>query len=209
MATTDSLLSLDDVVRASERIAGRLHRTPLLSSRTLSERTGAEVHLHADHASLEAARLSPTPVPLDGLQVDANARLADDGFSIEALHLQLAFLINQRMWLSLARGQAAPLEDLIRRLPVPPPDGGWATLFVGNRPVRQRPGRRQDMPPAWVMNGAIYLFKTQFLFDPLEPNLYGDRVAAMVMPPPYGFNLDDPEDWERAEQLLRTLNRLP
>lgn len=48
MATTDSLLSLDDVVRARERIAGRLHRTPLLSSRTLSERTGAEVHLKAE-----------------------------------------------------------------------------------------------------------------------------------------------------------------
>ena len=75
-------------------------------------------------------------------------------------------------------------------------------LFVGDGPVGQRPGRRQDMPPAWVMNGAIYLFKTRFLFDPVEPNLYGDRVAAMVMPPPYGFNLDDPEDWARAEELL-------
>src|SRR3954451_14625267 len=49
----------------------------------------------------------------------------------DALHLQLGFLINQRMWLSLARGEAAPLEDLIRRLPVPPRDGGWAT-FVRN-----------------------------------------------------------------------------
>ena len=47
----------------------------------------------------------------------------------EALHLQLAFLINQRLWLSLARGEAAPLEDPIRRLPVPPPDGGWATFL--------------------------------------------------------------------------------
>ena len=86
---------------------------------------------------------------------------------------------------------------------------GWARLFVGGAPVKRRPGRRQDMPPAWVMNGAIYLFKTRFLFDAADPNLYGDRVAAMVMPPPYGFNLDDPEDWERAEQLLRTLVRLP
>jgi glycosidase len=31
--------------------------------------------------------------------------------------------------LSLARGEAAPLEDLIRRLPVPPHDGGWATFL--------------------------------------------------------------------------------
>src|SRR5919202_1292176 len=47
----------------------------------------------------------------------------------EALHLQLGFLINQRLWLALARGQAAPLEDLIRRLPVPPHESGWATFL--------------------------------------------------------------------------------
>jgi glycosidase len=47
----------------------------------------------------------------------------------DALHLQLGFLINQRLWLSLARGEAAPLEDLIRHLPVPPRDSGWATFL--------------------------------------------------------------------------------
>jgi trehalose synthase len=47
----------------------------------------------------------------------------------DALHLQLGFLINQRVWLSLARGEAAPLEDLIRRLPVPPRDAGWGTFL--------------------------------------------------------------------------------
>jgi len=88
-------------------------------------------------------------------------------------------------------------------------DQGWARLFVGGTPVKRRPGRRQDMPPAWVMNGAIYLFKTRFLFDPVEPNLYGDRVAAMVMPPPYGLNLDEPEDFDTAERVLPTLTRLP
>lgn len=88
-------------------------------------------------------------------------------------------------------------------------DEGWARLFIGGQPVKRRPGRRQDMPPAWVMNGAIYLFKTALLFDPIEPNLYGERVKAMVMPPPYGFNLDEPEDWEVAERLLATLTPLP
>src|ERR671937_1393004 len=48
MATTDALLSLDDVYRARERIGGRLHRTPLLSSRTLSERIGAEIVFKAE-----------------------------------------------------------------------------------------------------------------------------------------------------------------
>ena len=86
---------------------------------------------------------------------------------------------------------------------------GWARLFVGGAPVKRRPGRRQDMPPAWVMNGAIYLFKTDLLFDPVEPNLYGDRVAAMVMLQPYGLNIDDPEDFEHAERILPGLPRLP
>src|SRR5580765_1229963 len=47
MATTSELLSLDDVYRARERIAGRLHRTPMLTSRTLSERVGADVRFKA------------------------------------------------------------------------------------------------------------------------------------------------------------------
>ena len=78
---------------------------------------------------------------------------------------------------------------------------GLATLFVGGRPVRERPNRRQDMRPVWVLNGAIYLFRTRLLFE-AEPTLYGDRVVAYVMPPPCGLNIDDAEDWQRAENLL-------
>jgi threonine dehydratase len=48
MATTGSLLSLDDVYRARERIGGRLHRTPLLGSATLSEQVGADVRFKAE-----------------------------------------------------------------------------------------------------------------------------------------------------------------
>jgi CMP-N-acetylneuraminic acid synthetase len=81
--------------------------------------------------------------------------------------------------------------------------GGWARLFVGGHPVKRRPGRRQDMPQAWVLNGAIYLFRTAVLFDPVEPSLYGDNVAAYVMTPPYGLNIDDPEDWSIAERALQ------
>jgi threonine dehydratase len=48
VATTADLLSLDDVERARGRIAGRVHRTPLLTSRTLSERVGADVSFKAE-----------------------------------------------------------------------------------------------------------------------------------------------------------------
>jgi threonine dehydratase len=48
MATTGSLLSLDDVRRARERIGDRLHRTPLLRSGTLSDQLGADVRFKAE-----------------------------------------------------------------------------------------------------------------------------------------------------------------
>jgi len=48
VTATSELLSLDDVYRARERIAGRLHRTPMLGSRTLSEQVGAPVHFKAE-----------------------------------------------------------------------------------------------------------------------------------------------------------------
>jgi CMP-N,N'-diacetyllegionaminic acid synthase len=78
---------------------------------------------------------------------------------------------------------------------------GWARLLLGDRPIRERPVRRQDMPKAWVFNGAIYLFKAALLDAP-EPSLYGDRVAAYSMAPPFGHNIDDEDDWVEAEQIL-------
>jgi threonine dehydratase len=42
------VISYDDVLRARETIAGRLHRTPTFSSATLSQRTEANVHLKAE-----------------------------------------------------------------------------------------------------------------------------------------------------------------
>ena len=48
MATTSSIISVDDVYRARERIGDRLHRTPMLSSATLSKQVGADVRFKAE-----------------------------------------------------------------------------------------------------------------------------------------------------------------
>lgn len=42
------LVSKDDIQAAAQRIAGRVHRTPLFTSRSLSERFGAPVYLKAE-----------------------------------------------------------------------------------------------------------------------------------------------------------------
>ena len=83
---------------------------------------------------------------------------------------------------------------------------GWTRLFVGNEPVRHRPVRRQGLPPAAVLNGAIYLFRTALLFDATQPTFYGDRVAAYRMEAPYGHNIDTAADWDEAERILATLS---
>jgi CMP-N,N'-diacetyllegionaminic acid synthase len=78
---------------------------------------------------------------------------------------------------------------------------GEATLFVNNEPVRNRINRRQDLPAAWVMNGAIYACRTGLLFE-AEPTLYGDRVVAYPMPADRSISIDDLEDWAAAERAL-------
>jgi N-acylneuraminate cytidylyltransferase len=78
---------------------------------------------------------------------------------------------------------------------------GAAVLFVTGAPVRQRINRRQDLPVAWVMNGAIYICRASVLFAG-EPSLYGDRVVAYRMPAARAVSIDDIDDWVAAERAL-------
>jgi CMP-N,N'-diacetyllegionaminic acid synthase len=80
-------------------------------------------------------------------------------------------------------------------------DTGAAVLYVTGEPVRHRINRRQDLPAAWLMNGAIYVCKTHVLFA-AQPSLYGDRVMVYRMSPDRGLSIDDARDWEEAERAL-------
>lgn len=76
-----------------------------------------------------------------------------------------------------------------------------AVLFATGRPVRERINRRQDLPEAWVMNGAIYACRIEALFA-AEPSLYGDQVVAYRMPANRSISIDDMDDWAAAERAL-------
>ena len=78
---------------------------------------------------------------------------------------------------------------------------GHAVLFATGEPVRKRINRRQDLPEAWVMNGAIYACRTATLDGP-DPSLYGERVVAYRMPPERSISIDDMNDWAEAERSL-------
>ena len=80
------------------------------------------------------------------------------------------------------------------------------TLLVTGEPIRRRIPRRQNLPKAYTHSGAIYLFRSSLLFDPFEPNFYGDKVACYIMEEKYNVNIDNPEDWTLAELALKNLN---
>lgn len=84
----------------------------------------------------------------------------------------------------------------------------WARLLISNEPLRQRITRRQSFPQkTYYHNGAIYLFKPEFLFG-ANPNFYGDKTAIYVMEEKYSVNIDEPDDWLLAELALEKIKNV-
>ncbi len=80
-------------------------------------------------------------------------------------------------------------------------------LLDGNTPRLLMPEaahqhHRQDYPPVYVRNGAIYLVDRDVLVE--RRSFYGDRLRAVVMPEERSVNVDTRADLIRAEALLET-----
>ncbi len=61
--------------------------------------------------------------------------------------------------------------------------------------------RRQDLPPTYLENGSIYVFKPEVL--QAGNNRLGGRIAVYEMDWKRSQQIDDPEDLELCEYLLR------
>jgi CMP-N-acetylneuraminic acid synthetase len=63
--------------------------------------------------------------------------------------------------------------------------------------------RRQDLPKAYHRDGAIYLTKTEVILN--ENSLFGKKIGFIdTTASPYA-NIDIPEDWKKAEEILKKL----
>ncbi|MBN1120215.1 MAG: acylneuraminate cytidylyltransferase family protein [Anaerolineae bacterium] len=78
-------------------------------------------------------------------------------------------------------------------------DGSTPRLLM---PEAARQHHRQDYPPVYVRNGAIYLVDRDVLHE--RRSFYGDRLRAVVMPEERSVNVDTRADLVRAEALLKT-----
>lgn len=68
--------------------------------------------------------------------------------------------------------------------------------------IRGRPEitRRQDLPPAYTLNGALYLARTDWLIE--HKTFIGPDTLGYVMPPERSADLDTFQDWRWIEYLI-------
>ena len=71
--------------------------------------------------------------------------------------------------------------------------------FVMGRPDITR---RQDLPPAYALNGALYLSRTDWLLE--QKNFIGLETLGYIMPAERSVDLDSLLDWRWVEFLLKT-----
>ena len=76
--------------------------------------------------------------------------------------------------------------------------------IVTGEPFAEIITRRQDLPQTYTRNGAMYLGRTRTLFGN-NPGIYGNHAAAYVMDEKYSVNIDESDDWAKAEAMLKNI----
>ena len=102
--------------------------------------------------------------------------------------------------------ESAGLDAVVSVLPVPPEHNPhWVYFRDGDGLLRLATGeeqpipRRQELPPAFHRDGAVYVTRRGVLME--GNSLYGRRLGGFLADV-RSVNLDTPADWERAEQLV-------
>ena len=74
---------------------------------------------------------------------------------------------------------------------------GCLQLSTGERePI----GRRQDLPQAFHREGSVYVTRRDVIM--LTNSLYGERLLGFLMDEARSVNINNADDWERAERLV-------
>lgn len=109
---------------------------------------------------------------------------------------------------AIARLEESGADALISVLPVPHEfnphwvfeAGTDGNLHISTGEERIIP-RRQELPPAYFRDGAIYLTRTEVILK--EKSLYGKKLAYIQGDQDRYVNLDTMDDWFKAEELVK------
>ena len=82
--------------------------------------------------------------------------------------------------------------------------GSWVCGPATRRARQGRPNytRRQDCPPAYIINGSIYAINAQSLI--LRPMHEMQHISKMVQPWEMMIDLDSMEDWKELEFKMQS-----
>lgn len=120
--------------------------------------------------------LQPTSPLRTGADIDAALRILSesDADSVVSVY-QVSDHHPARMY-RLVNGQLVPYDDSIRSM------------------------RRQDLPPVYHRNGAVYAFRRKVLE---QDTLLGKKILPYIMPEERSLNVDNENDLRLADLILR------
>jgi N-acylneuraminate cytidylyltransferase len=82
---------------------------------------------------------------------------------------------------------------------------GFLQISTGEKSIISR---RQELPPAYIRDGAVYFTKTEVILK--KNSIYGDKIAFFENQNDYLVNLDTLQDWEKAVKIAEILQgKLP
>lgn len=103
-------------------------------------------------------------------------------------------------------------DALISVLPVPhefnphwifePDAHGFIKIATGEEKIIPR---RQDLPPAFFRDGSVYITRTDVLLN--QNSLFGRTLGYIQSNPQWHVNIDTPEDWAKAEDMVLNYTR--
>jgi len=99
-------------------------------------------------------------------------------------------------------------DSVVTILPVPLEyNPHWVYVRTENGRLRLSTGeavpisRRQRLPPAFHREGSVYVTRRDVLME--QGSLYGEHLEGYPLDPARCVNIDNYEDWQRAEMLLQ------
>lgn len=79
-------------------------------------------------------------------------------------------------------------------------DNGKLKIATGDTIIIKR---RQELPEAYVRDGAIYITKTEILLN--QQSFFGKSTSFIETNSKFFVNIDTPEDWTRAEEIAKRI----
>jgi N-acylneuraminate cytidylyltransferase len=169
---------------------------------------------HALTFGLEAPFLRPASLALDDTPMiavvcHALEYLLDIGYSPDAvLLLQPTSPLRRPAHIVRAVSLLDPHDSVCSVVQIPPEytphylmrvdDSGNLRFFLAEGVYYTR---RQDAPQLFRRDGTVYLTRVTTILE--ERSLYGSYCKPMILQPDESVTIDSPEDWVRAEGLLR------